>query len=76
LGYIGSIVPYIDINDLHLIVNDVLSSSGPHAQVSYSHLPSEASNFINNVSIKLNPSLDDAFIWASNKNGVYTTKSG
>jgi hypothetical protein len=27
LGYIGSMVPYIDIHDLHLTVNDVLSSS-------------------------------------------------
>jgi len=28
------------------------------------------------LNIKFNPSLDDAFIWASNKNGAYTTKSG
>jgi hypothetical protein len=28
------------------------------------------------LNIKFNSSLDDAFIWASNKNGAYTTKSG
>jgi len=76
LGYIGLMVPYIDIHDLHLSVNDVLSSSGPHFQVLYSHLPPQASNFINNMNIRSNPSLEDAFIWALNKNGVYTTKSG
>jgi len=26
--------------------------------------------------IKFNPSIEDAFIWNSNKNGTYTTKSG
>jgi len=36
----------------------------------------EASKFINNKNIKFNPSLEYAFNWASNKNGVCTTKSG
>jgi len=35
-----------------------------------------AADVINNMHINFNPSVEDAFIWNSNKNGVYTTKSG
>ena len=76
LGHIGSIVPVIDIHDLHLTVKDVFSSNDPHSQVLYTQLPPPASDSINNLNVKFNPSLDDAFIWASNKSGAYTTKSG
>jgi len=30
---------------------------------------------INNIHLKFNGSLEDTFIWSSNKNGTYTTKS-
>jgi hypothetical protein len=76
LGFLHSIVPYIDIHDLHLTIRDVLSTNGPHTRDLYSHLPLMAADFINNMHIKFNPSMEDVFIWSSNKNGVYTTKCG
>ena len=76
LGFIGSLPPYIDIHDLHLTIIDVFSTNGPHTQGLYSHLPPLVTDFINNIHIKLNPSVEDAFISTPNKNGIYTTKSG
>jgi len=74
LGFLGFIVPYIDIHDLHWTVRDVFSTNAPHTRDLYSHLPTMAADFINNTHIKFNPSIEDVFIWSSNKNGVYTTK--
>jgi hypothetical protein len=76
LGYLGTLVPYVDIHDLHLAVKDVLTSDSPHSQILYTQLPSSASDLINNLHIRFNDSIDDAFIWPSNKNGLYTAKSG
>jgi hypothetical protein len=56
---------------VHLSVKDVLAS---HSQVLYTNLP--PSDLINNLHIKFNATIEDAFIWESNKNGTYTTKSG
>jgi hypothetical protein len=33
LGYLGTLVPYIDINDLQLSVKDVLTSNSRHIQI-------------------------------------------
>lgn len=70
LGFLGSIVPYIDIHDLHLTVRDVLSTNDPYTRDLYSHLPPMAADSINNMHIKFNPSIEDVFIWSSNTNGV------
>jgi hypothetical protein len=56
---------------VHLSAKDVLAS---HSQVLYTNLP--PSDLINNLHIKFNATIEDAFIWESNKNGTYTTKSG
>ena len=71
-----SFPPYIDIHDLNLTVKDVLSTNGPYTKVLYFPLPPLVADFINNIHIKFNPSVEDAFIWTPNKNGAYTTKSG
>jgi len=76
VGCIGFFPPYIDIHDLNLTVKDVLPTNGPYTQILYSHLPPLVAGFINNIHIKFNPSVEDAFIWTPNKNGTYTTKSG
>ncbi|CAJ2643293.1 unnamed protein product [Trifolium pratense] len=76
LGYLGTLVPYVDIHDLHLTVRDVLTFDSPHSRILYTQLPPSASVLINNFHIRFNDSIDDAFIWPSNKNGSYTAKSG
>ncbi|GAU50504.1 hypothetical protein TSUD_409790 [Trifolium subterraneum] len=76
LGQLGALVPYIDIHDLQLSIKDVLSTNSPHTHILYTQLPPSVSDLINNIHIKFNDSIDDAFIWTSNKNGSYTTKSG
>jgi len=75
-GLIGNHVPIIDIHDLHLIVKDVFSVAGLHAQELYTNLPSESVDFINSTHFRFNTAIEDSFIWARNKNGNYTTKSG
>jgi len=76
LGYLGSLVPFIEIHDLQLSVKDVLSSTSPHIQHLYTHLSQEFAEAINNTHFRFNNSIEDAFIWPDNKNGAYTTKSG
>lgn len=75
-GFIGSLVPIIDIHDLHLSVKDVFTFNGQHTQALYTNLPQPIANSINNTHINFNEIVEDAFIWNHNKNGVYTTKSG
>ncbi|XP_024636248.1 uncharacterized protein [Medicago truncatula] len=75
-GYLGPLVPYIDIHDIQLTVKDVISSTSPHTQILYTQLPPIVSETINNTHFKSNASLEDAFIWTNNKNGNYATKSG
>ncbi|PNY05589.1 ribonuclease H [Trifolium pratense] len=76
LGFLCKLVPYIDIHDMQLTVSDVISSNEPHSNILYSHLPQTALDIINNTNLTFNASIEDAFIWHNNKNGVYTTKSG
>ena len=75
-GPIGSLVPVIDIHDLHLTVKDVITRSGKRSQLLYTSLPPAVSDFINNSNLRFNDAVDDGFIWHHNQNGVYSTKSG
>jgi len=72
-GYLGPLVPYIDIHDLQLTIKDVISFPSPHTHVLYTQLPPIVSDNINNTHLKFNASLEDAFIWINNKSGTYTT---
>jgi hypothetical protein len=75
-GSLGSLVPVIDIHDLHLTVREVLTTNGPHSQLLYTSLPPAVAEFIDNSNLKFNEAIEDTFIWHHNKNGIYTTKSG
>jgi len=75
-GFLGSMVPIIDIHDLHLTVKDVFTSGEQHTDVLYTNLPQHIADSINNSHIRFNPTIEDAFIWNQNKNGIYTTKNG
>ena len=75
-GLIGSLVPIIDIHDLHLTVKDVFTINGHHSHALYTNLPQAVEDMINNTHIRFNERVEDAFIWNYNKNGVYTAKSG
>jgi len=48
----------------------------PHTQHLYTLLPHDIAEVINNIHFRFNNSIEDAFIWTHNKNGIYTTKSG
>jgi len=72
----SSLVPVIDIHDLHLSVKDVFTFNRQHTQALYTTLPPTIADSINNTHMNFNDMVDDAFIWSHNKNGVYTTKSG
>jgi len=74
-GPLGSLVPIIDIHDLHLTVKDVITND-QRSHMLYIPLPHAVTVFINNVIYRFNDTIDDAFIWPHNKNGVYSTKSG
>ncbi|GAU35593.1 hypothetical protein TSUD_295290 [Trifolium subterraneum] len=76
LGRLGSLVPYVDIHDLHLSEKDMFSKGNPHTQSLYTQLPSLVSDVINNTNFKFNDSIEDTFIWTNKKNGTYTAKSG
>jgi ribonuclease HI len=54
----------------------VFSHNGQHAQLLYTILPPHIEEFINNTHLIFNASVEDAFIWSHNKNGIYTAKSG
>ena len=75
-GPIGNHVPIIDIHDLQLTVKDVFSVDGLHTQELYTNLPPEIVDFINSIHFCFNAAIEDSFIWARNKNGTYTTKTG
>jgi len=76
LGTLGSQVPYVDIHDIHLSVHDVITNNGNHTHPIYTILPPNLADVINNIRLNFNPSIQDAFIWPQNKNGVYSTSSG
>ncbi|KAK2409374.1 hypothetical protein QL285_044804 [Trifolium repens] len=76
LGCFSKLVPYIDIHNFQLTVKDVLNSNNPHSQILYTNLSHTALDITNNTHTMFNDQLYDTFIWADNKNGVYTTKSG
>lgn len=73
---LGNQVPFVDIHDLHLSVKDVLINNGQHTQALYTNLPPAIGDTINNTHLSFNASIEDAFIWPHNKNGIYSTKSG
>jgi len=75
-GLIGSLVPIIDIHDIHLTVRDVFTHNGHHSQALYTILPPTIADSINNTSFRFNDRVEDTFIWSYNTNGVYTAKSG
>jgi len=75
-GLIGSIVPVIDIHDIHLSVKDVFTFSGHHTQALYTILPQIIADSVNSTHMNFNEMVEDVFIWSHNKNGVYTTKTG
>jgi len=62
LGTLGSCLPYIDIHDLQFTVKDVISSNDPHTKILYSQLPPMASDLINNIHLKFNDDVEDAYI--------------
>jgi len=74
-GPLGSLVPVIDIHDIHLNVKDVITTNGPSSQLLYNSIPPAVADFINNSNLRFNDAIDDTFIWHHNKNGTYTTKS-
>ena len=76
LGLLGTHVPYVDIHDLHLTVKDVFTIGGQHTQLLYTILPTDIADVINDTHLNFNASIDDAYIWSHNSNGVYTTNSG
>lgn len=76
LGFLGKLVPYIHIRDLHPTVINVLNNNDPHIQILYLHLSIVALDVVNNIYTKFNDSIENAFIWLNNKNDVYITKSG
>jgi hypothetical protein len=76
LGRLGSLVPYFNLHDLQFSVKGVLSTGNPHTQSLYTQLHPLVFDIINNTTFRFNDSVEDAFIWSSNKNGTYTTKSG
>ena len=75
-GFLCSLVPIIDIHDIHLTVKDVITFYGQHTQSLYTTIPQIVADTVNNFHANFNPAVDDAFIWNHNKNGVYSTKSG
>ncbi|XP_024632727.1 uncharacterized protein [Medicago truncatula] len=58
-GYLGSLVPIIDIHDIHLTVKDVLTSVGQHTNVLYTNLPQGIAETINNSHMRFNANIDD-----------------
>jgi len=72
---LASLVPYIDIHDLHLSIKDVIDSPTPHTNILYTMLPPEVAININNSNVQFNESVDDMFVWSPNANGVYTVHS-
>jgi hypothetical protein len=66
----------VDIHDIHLTVKDVFTIGGQPTQALYTILSTDFAEVINNTHLKFNASLDDAFIWHHNNNGVYSAKSG
>jgi len=75
-GFLGSLVPVIDIHDIHLTIKDVLTFNGHRSLFLYTTLPQAVVNFVNNTNIRFKDEVDDAFVWPLNKNGVYSTKIG
>ena len=86
-GLLGTLVPIIDIHDLHHSVRDVFSNIGQHTHALYTNLPPNIEDYINNTQLNFNDiqialfrdvfsNIEDAFIWSHNKNGAYSTKSG
>lgn len=72
-GVLGSLVPYIDIHDLHLTVKDVLTSNDPHTNI----LPSNTIyDHINLTHMNFNDTEEDPVLWNNQKNGIHTPKSG
>jgi len=61
-GLIGSLVPIIDIHDIHLTVRDVFTHNEQHTQALYTNLPSTIADSINNTYIRFNERVEDTII--------------
>jgi len=73
-GTLGSLVPVIDIHDIHLTVKDVVAKNCQNSQLLYTSLPPVVADFINNSNLRFNDAIDDTFIWHHNKNGIFTLR--
>lgn len=58
------------------MVKDVLTINGQRSLSLYTTLPQAVADFVDNINIRFNDTVDDAFVWPLNRNGVYSTKSG
>lgn len=74
-GPLCSLVPIIDIHDLHLTVKDVISNN-QRSLMLYTPLPQAVTDCINTINFRFNDAIEDVFIWPHNKNGTYSAKSG
>jgi len=75
-GILGTHISFVDIHNLHLSVKDVLINNRLHTQSLYTTLHPAITDTINNTHISFNASIEDAYIWLHNKNGIYSTRSG
>lgn len=75
-GPLHSLLPYIDIHDLDLKVQDLMVGGEWDLGRLYTAILNHLMTFLKDSKTILNPAVKDLFIWSQSPNGCYTTKSG
>lgn len=76
MGPLHQLLPYVDIHDSELRLNEVLINQVWNWDKLYTFIPNHIKSFLQDSQIHLNPATKDLFIWNNSPNDNYTTKAG
>lgn len=75
-GPLHFFLPFIDIHDIDLKLNDLFVGGEWKLEQLYTSLPDHLTTFLKGSHLQLNPAVNDLYIWSNSPLGCYSTKSG
>ena len=75
-GKLAVKVPFVDIHDLQLQVNDVYVNDNWNFNLLYTNLPSEVRDRLQSLPLCLNALVPSRITWKGNLDGIYTARDG
>lgn len=76
LGTLNNFVPYIDIHDAHLCINDIIQNGAWQVDMLYTMLPPNIIECILTLPSCTNVAVSDSLVWKGHTNDIYTANQG